>query len=59
VLVGEIFCTALTKGNPFLNQEILQWLAICLPDGKGINKATAESGGAAGCQQCHRSDILH
>jgi len=38
VLVGEIFCTDLTKGNPFLNQEILQWLAICLPDGKGINK---------------------
>jgi hypothetical protein len=38
MLVSEIFCTALTKGNPFVKQEIFQWLATSLPDGKGLNK---------------------
>jgi hypothetical protein len=38
--VGEIFCTALAKGNPFVKQEIFQWLSTSLPEGKGLNKVT-------------------
>ena len=38
LVVSEIFCTALTKGNPFVKQEIFQWLATSLPEGKAINK---------------------
>jgi hypothetical protein len=40
MLVSEIFFTALSKGNPFVKQEIFQWLSTSLPEGKGINKVS-------------------
>jgi hypothetical protein len=40
MMVSEIFSTALSKGNPFVKQEIFQWLSTSLPEGKGINKVS-------------------
>lgn len=38
LFVNDIFCTALTKGNPFVKQEVFMWMAGKLPEGKGVPK---------------------
>merc|ERR1719203_755219 len=38
MFINEIFFTALSKGNPFVKQEIFMWMATKLPEGKGIPK---------------------
>ena len=38
MVVNDIFCSAIAKGNPFVKQEVFQWLAEKLPEGKSVAK---------------------